>query len=230
MKTISLLAAALAIALAACSQDPAPPAQPTPPAAGKDADDSKGFIGRHLDQAIAEARKELATENIGLNGNFDINVNGRQIHHGGSDNLPKAEITPQGDLLIEGKAVTIDATQRRQLLAYRGQIIGIADAGMAIGAQGADLAGEALSGVVGVIFGGKDAEKEFEQRMEAEGEKIKVEALKICALLPGMLEQQQQLAASLPAFQPYARMTQEDVDECGKDEDGSGVAVSSKRV
>ena len=106
-------------------------------------------------------------------------------------------------------------------------LIGIAEAGMAIGGKGADLAGEALTGVVGAIFGGKEGEKAFEQRMEEQGKKIEAEAMKLCTQLPGLLASQQALAASLPAFKPYARMTQEDIDDCGKDVKGKGVAVTS---
>ena len=40
--------------------------------------------------------------------------------------LPRAEITPDGDFLIDGKAQPVDAGQRRQLLTYRGQVVGIA--------------------------------------------------------------------------------------------------------
>ena len=158
----------------------------------------------------------------------DININGRQIHSDGNGTLPKAEITPQGDLLIEGKAVTITAAQRAELLAYRGQILGIAEAGMAIGAQGANIAGHAVSGAIGAIFGGKDGEKEFEKKMEAEAAKIEAEAMKLCTRLPALMAGQQALAASLPEFKPYARMTQADVDDCGKDVGkDKGVAVTS---
>lgn len=227
MSTIHTLTLALLIAtpLAACNQSPAPPASPPAPTA-TDPDAAKTFIGRHVDKALEEARKELATENISIGDGFNMSINGHKIHN--SDNgLPKAEITPQGDLLVEGKAVDVTPAQRQQLLAYRGQIIGIAEAGMAIGAKGADIAGEAMNGVVGLIFGGKEAEKAFEQRMEAQGEKIKVEAVKLCAQLPGLLAGQQALAATLPEFKPYARMTQEDIDDCGKG-DEPNVAVTSE--
>jgi hypothetical protein len=224
MKTRNLLAIALLAGapLIGCSQPPAPPAAPAPPlASGNDS-----FIGRHVDKALDEARKELATENISISDGFNINVNGHEIHNKG-ENLPKAEITPQGDLLIEGKAVAITAAQRADLLAYRGRIIGIAEAGMAIGGKGADLAGEALTGVVGAIFGGKTGQQEFEQRMQAQGRKIEAEAMKLCLQLPGLLSSQQALAAALPEFKPYARMTQADIDDCGKDGKGKGVAVTS---
>ena len=79
----------------------------------------------------------------------------------------------------------------------------------------------------GVIFGGDEAEKDFEARMEAEGKKIEAEALKLCHRLPALLASQQTLSASIPAFKPYATMTQSDIDDCGKDVKGKGVAVTS---
>lgn len=225
MKHTAFLASALIACapLLACSQPPPPPAPPAPPSA----EAATGFIGRQVEQAMAEARKELHEGNLSIGGDVDIKINGRHFGHTNSD-LPKAEITPQGDLLIEGKTVPVDAAQRSQLLTYRGQILGIAEAGMAIGTKGADLAGKALGGVFGVIFGGEKGQKDFEARMEAEGRKIEAEAMKLCNQLPPLLATQQALAASLPAFKPYATMTQDDIDDCGKDVKGKGVAVTSE--
>ena len=227
MKHIHNLALALiaSVPLLACSEPsapPAPPAAPSPPVAASES--PKGFIGRQVEKAITEAREEMRTKNISISDGFDINVNGHRMHR--DQGLPKAEISPQGDLLIESKPVAVTPAQRQQLLAYRGEIIGIAEAGMAIGVKGADIAGVALNGVVGAIFGGKEGEEEFKQRMEAQGKKIEAEAIKLCKQLPPMLASQQTLAASLPAFKPYATMTQEDIDDCGKD-NKANVAVTS---
>ena len=164
----------------------------------------------------------MRTKNTSISGGFNINVNGHNIRR--KDGLPDAEITPQGDLLVEGKPVAINASQRAQLIEYRGHIIAIAEAGMDIGAKGADLATKAVGEAIGAIFSGdKDG---VEKRMEAEGQKIKASAMKLCEQLPPMLASQQSLAASLPAFRPYATMTQDDIDECGKD-DEPNVAVTS---
>lgn len=226
MKQFHTIAIALLVSasLLACSEPPAPPTAPAPPVAADDA--SKGFIGRQVEKAIAEARQELRTKNISINDGFNINVNGKQVHTTDAG-LPKAEITPRGDLLVEGKAVAVSAEQRQQLLDYRSRIIGIAEAGMAIGVQGADIAGEAIAGVAGAVFGGKEGEQAFEQRMEAQGKKIEAEAMKLCTQLPALLASQQALATTLPAFKPYARMTQEDIDDCGKDSKNKGVSVTS---
>lgn len=239
MNVIRPMALALlaSVSLAACSQPTPAPAPATPPvasptptaapapatqpaAAGVPAqgssDSGLGVIGQQVDQAFAQASRTMRSSNISLNNGFDIQVGGKQIN-GRAGGLPKAEITPQGDLLIDGKPVAITPAQRQQLLAYRERVFAVADAGMNVGARGVDIAGSAVLGIPGLIFGGENARQAYEARMKAEGEKIEAAARGLCELLPPMRASQQQLAASLPAFRPYATMTQVDVDECIKD-------------
>jgi hypothetical protein len=204
---IALLAS---LPLFACSRQ-APSAAP---ANSAPTDAPQTAIGRTVEKAIIEAREELRSENISISDGIHININGHEFKR--DDSLPNAEITPQGDLLIEGKKVAVDAAQRKLLLDYRNHIIAIAEAGMAIGIKGADLAGKAVGEAIGAILGGD--EKALDARMEAEGRKIEADAIKLCAQLPPMLATQQKLAAALPAFKPYANMTQEDIEDCGKDE------------
>ena len=52
-------------------------------------------------------------------------------------------------------------------------------------------------------------------------------ASRVFGLVLALLASQQALAANLPAFKPYATMTQEDIDDCGKDAKGKGIAVTS---
>lgn len=213
IKLQSALLLTLAMPLfGACQPSPSPPAAPKDKAATADA--PKTAIGRNVEKAINEARQELRTKNISIGDGMHVNVNGHGLNKHG-DNLPKAEITPGGDLLIEGRKVAVDAGQRKLLLDYRNHVIALADAGMAIGLKGADIAGQAVGGAIDAIFGGD--EKALEARMEVEGRKMEAEAMKLCAQLPPMLATQERLAASLPAFKPYATMTQEDVDDCGKE-------------
>ncbi len=188
----SLLFAALLAAstLSACSDKGSSGADPGEP---------KTMIGKVVKQATDEARKELATGNIRIS----------------KDRQPKAEITPEGDLLIGGKLVTASADQRKLLLEYRGHIAGIASAGIDIGLQGADLAGKAVGEALkGVLTGNTD---QIEQRIEAEAEGIEKAAVQLCKLLPAMKATQDELAAAMPEFKPYATMDQSDVDDCGKD-------------
>lgn len=225
MNRHSILALALlaSISLSACSQPASTPGSTPAAQAGQPA--NRGIIGEQVDRAMAEARRELRENSLSLNSGVHINVNGHEAGRPGN-NLPRAEITPQGDLLIDGRPVTITDAQRRQLLSYRNQIIGIAEAGMDIGSKGVDIAGTALQGVGAAIFGGDKGQKEYEARMEAEGKKIEAQAKLLCARLPPLLATQNALAASLPEFKPYASMTQTDIDDCGK-EGERGVAVTS---
>lgn len=181
------------------------------------AEETGGFIARSIDDALEKARKELREGNLELNGDGPtVSVNGKQYGPGKDDrNLPKAEITPEGDFLLEGKEVAIDDAQRALLLQYRGHVIDIAEAGIAIGGKGVDLAGTALQQAVGAIFSGNT--EELEKQVEAEARKLQAEALVLCNRLPPMLEAQQRLAASLPEFAPYANMTQDDIEDCLED-------------
>lgn len=161
--------------------------------------ETAGGVGQTVKEAMDDARREIAEGNIKIS----------------ADNQPRAEITPQGQLLIGGKPVALDDGQRRQLLDYRGYVVAVAMDGMDVGLAGAKLganaAGEALKG----IFSG-DSEG-IEKRINAEAARIEAQAKRICDRMPAMLASQQALAASLPAFKPYATMDQSDVDDCGKD-------------
>ena len=209
---------ALLASLAACQNSQAPAAPSA--SATKPADNGGGLTGM-IGDAMDKARVEMQTKNIEISNvaiKFKDSVRQTPVQ-------PKAEITPQGDLLIEGKAVDITPAQRALLLQYRGEIIGVASAGMEIGKQGVDIAGKAVGTAIASIFNGKS--DQAEQEMKAQGERIEAAAMKLCDQLQPMLKTQQELAASLPAFKPYANLDQSDIDDCRKHDKGDGVAVFS---
>lgn len=220
------LALALLLPLAACSQapdsQPASTGQTTP--AGKEGETApRSLIAKGIDKAMQEAKRDLATKNIELD----------HVHFGDddSDKRPKAEITPQGDLLIAGKKVDATPAQRALLLDYRQQIVDIASAGMDIGTQGADLGMQAAKTAMLGAFSGK-SDKQIEAAIKPQTDKIEAAAHQLCQQhMPALLASQQKLAAAMPAFQPYATMEQKDIDDCAKDmtdQDGKhGFAVFS---
>lgn len=227
MKTTSPLLFAtllLAVALAGCGDRQAPAASGQDPQASSD--EPSSFIGRAAKKGLDEARKKLASENLDLNGEINVHVNGRQVVNQSSSDLPKAELTPQGDLLIEGSKVQVDAQQHALLKQYRGQLERVAMTGMDIGEQGADIAGKALGEAVAGIFSGNT--DQIEQKVQAQADKIKVSAMKLCEQLPAMMQTQQALAASLPEFKPYATMEQADIDDCFNDEDLKNVPAETR--
>ncbi|GAA5009342.1 DUF2884 family protein [Pseudoluteimonas lycopersici] len=212
---------ALLASLAACQGGS--PSNSTASGSQKPADKQGGLTGM-VGAAMDKARAEMETKNISIGDAFHLNINGHTIRSS-DGKAPRAEITPQGDLLIEGKPVDITPVQRTLLLQYRGEIIDVASSGMEIGKQGVDIAGKAVGTAIASIFNGKSDEAERE--MKAQGERIEAAAMKLCDQLQPMVKTQQELAASLPAFKPYANLEQSDIDDCRKHDKGDGVAVFS---
>src|SRR5579875_291658 len=144
------------------------------------------LIGNTVDHALDEAGTRLKSENITISND--------------RPGLPRAEITPQGDMLLD----------------YHAQIMAIAAQGMEIGRQGASLGMKAAGEALTAVFSGQ-SDKDIERRVEAQAQGIKRSALKICDRLPELMASQQKLAATLPAFKPYATMTRKDIDDCRTD-------------
>ena len=216
----SVLALALLLPLAACSQTDKTESNSADNAAQaiKEVQDetSPSMIAAEIHKGIEQAKQELATKDIDIN-----NVHVGHGHHNDKDehnDLPKAVITPQGDLVIAGKTVPASPEQHAMLVDYRRQIVGIAEAGMDIGEHGATLGTQAAKEAIWGALTGK-SDKEIEERIKPQTEQIKAAAAKLCLRLPDMLSSQQKLAAAMPEFRPYATMTQKDVDDCGKDID-----------
>lgn len=189
-----LPAALLCLPLIACGGTSSAPDK----SVGKSVAEATSGVGQSVKEAMDDARKEIAEGNIKIS----------------ADKQPRAEITPDGRLLIDGKEVAANDAQRRHLQEYRGHVVAVAMAGMDVGVAGAKLGANAAGEALKSIFSG-DSEG-VEKRINAEAAKIEAQAKRICDRLPAMLASQQALARELPAFKPYATMDQSDVDDCGK--------------
>jgi hypothetical protein len=229
--TLNALALTLLLPLAACGQSKQADSQPgvadNATQAIKDADEktSPSGISGEIQKAMQEAKQELATKNIDVD---SVHIGKGQSKD--KDSRSKAQITPQGELLIDGKMVTATPAQHALLLDYRKQVVGIAEAGIDIGERGADLGVNAAKEALwGALLGKSD--KDIETAIKPQTDKIEAAAAKLCLRLPDLLSTQQKLAAVMPEFRPYATMQQKDVDDCGKDmkdKDGKkGFAVFS---
>ena len=177
----------------------------------KDLDDARQEVRTEM----AKARVELESENLSLDGLHFGKENKDQATKRGT--VPKGEITPRGDLLIDGEAVAVDAVQRRQLLDYRAQVIGIARTGMDAGEQAAMLAIDATDvSLFRLVVGGLTGS--LERRVEATVQReIQPMVLQICHRLPQLRDSQQALAASVPEFRPYATLDSDDVENYERD-------------
>ena len=207
MKAIPLgLAALLLVGLTACGQKPVPAADESTAASTA--------LGQKVREATDKAREKMATSNISVSE--------------GASTLPKAEISPQGDLLIGGKQITINEQQRALLLQHRANVTAVALAGMEIGVQGADLGMRAASEAIKGIFSGNT--EDIEKKVEAEAENIKAAAAQLCSKLPALQASQQALAAAIPEFKPYASMNQSDIEDCFKETSPTASYDAGKEV
>ena len=219
------LVACLAVAplMVACGGDRSTAASPSAGAEPSTA------LGRTVDKALAEAREKMATENISIGGDTNLHVGGAKVRtrkpvDADGNPLPKAEISPDGDLLVGGREIATTPEQRELLLEYRGHVVALVETGMAMGVKGADLGMQAASDVLGSVFRGET--EEFGRRMQAEAAKLEAEAMRLCGQLPAMLDTQDRLAGSLPEFRPYATMTAEDIEDCRSDSAATAAAAT----
>lgn len=141
-----------------------------------------------------------------------ISTNGERVTLR-ADGQPNAEITAAGDLTIDGKTVAVNASQRALLQSYHHEMNAMTADGIAIGKQGASLAGKAVTEAIkGAISGNTD---DVESRVEAQAKRIEQQAMRLCKRLATVKTSQDALAVSLPEFKPYATLDQSDVDDCG---------------
>jgi hypothetical protein len=154
------------------------------------------------DHDLDVAARQLATENL------ELSTDGSAA--------PQAEITPRGDFLVAGKRIDITRLQRNEVLAYRAQYIGIARQGIAIGREGVEVGRHAVVPMVfAALFGA--SEETIDARMDKRLAGVRDATVKLCDRMPALMAAQQQLASDLPAFRPYATLTQEKIDDCRRD-------------
>ena len=90
--------------------------------------------------------------------------------------------------------------------------------GIETGKAGAGIAGAAIKGAVSSIAGDGD-DHATEDQVQAQTDKVKQAAMKICDDLAHIRTAQDQLATQLPAFKPYGALIDPgSVDECRKDD------------
>ena len=171
---------------------------------------------REVREELAAARRELETGNLEL-GEDNLRFGKSGQRRDDKAPLPRAEITPRGDFLVDGKAVALDAGQRSELLAYRGQVIELAKAGIELGERSAELVLESVDrGLFRLILAAMTGslERDLEKTIKAT---IEPGVLQICRGLPALFDSQQRLAASMPQFRPYATLEADDVEDCEDD-------------
>jgi hypothetical protein len=156
----------------------------------------------------------------GCNGNSHISTGHGRITVRGNlielaiDGAPEATIDHAGTLVVDGKPIAVDDHQRELLRRYYASAAATHQHGIDTGKAGAAVAGEALKGVAESAKGDPDS---VSRRVEAQTKEITANVMKICDDLAGIKAAQEDLAAALPAFKPYAAiMDDKEINDCRK--------------
>ena len=125
----------------------------------------------------------------------------------------EARITPAGDLSIRGQRLAVTDEQRRLLRQYSRGIVEIEHKGMEIGRQAVAMVG----GMVGTLVTDlleDDGDKKLDTDMNRKAEPLDKAALEICNDVKAQKTLQDEIAAEIPAFKPYAVIHKDTDEDC----------------
>lgn len=126
-----------------------------------------------------------------------------------------AILTANGELSIEGKSIPLDATQSQIAARYFASAMALRKDAVKTGAAGASTAATAIASVVeGLASGNPDS---IDAKVNASAAKVDAAANKVCADLQALAKAQDDLAAALPPFKPYATIAAREVNDCKSD-------------
>jgi hypothetical protein len=126
---------------------------------------------------------------------------------------PDAVINANGDLQIDQQTVAVDPAARELLKNYYQNAMMVRTDGIATGKAGAAVGAQALKSVASGLSSGHP--EQIGQDVQAKAQQVKLSALKICQDLSAIQLAQDQLAARLPAFQPYGHIVSlDDSGDC----------------
>lgn len=182
------------------------------------------LAGCGRDEPAPEAAAPAATD--GAFGEFkfkSLSFRGGAVEIAGTG--PNARISGDGTLTIDGQPVPVSDAQRRNLVAYHRTANSLRANGIATGRAGVDVAKTAVTEVISGLAKGDTAG--IEKSVEAKAETVKAAALKLCDDVATLRALQDDIAAEVEAFRPYAFIGILDVADCRKDVDGGTTADAS---
>ncbi|HET6806766.1 MAG TPA: DUF2884 family protein [Frateuria sp.] len=119
-----------------------------------------------------------------------------------------------GRLVVDGRDVTVDATQRQLLQRYYQSAQAVREHGMATGKAGVAVAVQSLKKAAAHVAGGDDGKADT--GLDAATKRVHQEASRICQDISEIRIAQDRLATSLPAFKPFAGIVDHDGSDCPK--------------
>lgn len=126
--------------------------------------------------------------------------------------LADAVVTASGALSIAGTPVTVDSVQAQIAARYFASALALRNDAMKTGAAGASTAATAIASVaVGLASGNPDS---IDAKVNASAAKVEAAADRVCADVQALSQAQNELAAALPQFKPYATIAAHEVNNC----------------
>ncbi|PJJ99634.1 hypothetical protein CO611_03950 [Lysobacteraceae bacterium NML03-0222] len=194
------------------------------------------LLGKMVADKTAQMRQSLPNSSLMIGGGQGIRFNVKELDNvdvwaaeNNISGLPLLEVTAQGEVLINQQRIALSPEQQALTARYHRHAQQIADAGLDIAIAGADLGGSALMQVASGFLNGKN-EAQIEAELTAQAEKIKTRARGLCQQINGLMDIQNQIARTLPQFEPYALIEPGVIDKCLQDaevgitDDGQAVA------
>lgn len=148
-------------------------------------------------------------------GGIDLQHGEVVIRAGGT--TQDARVGADGSLRIGAEPVEISAAGRAALRQYDAEAIAIKDHGVALGVAGAKFGWRTVTEIFRGLFHG-DTE-EAGRRADEGAKALVASAHELCSRIDSMYQAQQSAAAAIPAFKPYAVISQRQVDDCLHDDD-----------
>ncbi|HEY7872898.1 MAG TPA: DUF2884 family protein [Rudaea sp.] len=128
--------------------------------------------------------------------------------HAGAD----AIVSARGELVIDGKPVALNPAQAQIVARYFASAMALRSDAVKTGAEGASTAATAIASVaVGLASGNPDS---IDAKVNASAAKVDAAANKVCVDLQELAKAQDDLAAALPQFKPYATIAAHEVNDC----------------
>ncbi|HTI96728.1 MAG TPA: hypothetical protein VL425_09505 [Rudaea sp.] len=126
--------------------------------------------------------------------------------------LADAVIDSSGALSIAGTPVTVNAAQAQIAVRYFASALALRNDAMKTGAAGASTAATAIASVAeGLASGNPDS---IDAKVNASAAKVEAAANRVCADVRALAQAQNELAAALPQFKPYATIVTHEVNDC----------------
>ena len=169
--------------------------------------------------ALAAAAEADVRIQSGRDSNIAFQSNDLVITNSAND---EARISPTGDLVVAGKAMTVTAGQRKLLQQYYGGMRDIEYRGLAIGEHALGMVGGMLGTLLSAILSG-DEDKDLDRKMRENAGPLKDEARALCKDVRDERALQDKIAAEVPAFRPYAVMDAESEHDCHIDDNDTEV-------